>query len=299
MLVACALVLSVAAAVRSTWSPCGVSMLSTLTPLGERGRGTRFATTAAWFVAGAVVGGALLGAAGMVVALVVSAAHVGATTAAVAAAGAAALAATADLLVAGRRAIGHHRQVNERWLDQFRPWVYGAGFGVQIGSGVATYVTTAGVYLVVVLGGLSGRPLFALGLGFLFGAVRGTAVLLGRRLDTPDALRRFHARFSALGPPGRRTMVAVELAAAVLLIAAAVPGRPAIVATLAALALLVLLATLIGLAVPATGWEARAARFWRRRPTGSAAGSRAGRVGPAAVPLAGGSPRPSAARPRP
>ena len=30
----------------------------------------------------------------------------------------------------------HHRQVNERWLDQFRPWVYGAGFGWQIGDGV-------------------------------------------------------------------------------------------------------------------------------------------------------------------
>ncbi len=299
MLVVCALVLSVAAAARSTWSPCGVSMLSTLTPLGERGRGTRFATTAAWFVAGSVVGGALLGAAGMVAALVVSAAHVGATTADAAAAGAAALAAAADVLIAGRRAVGHHRQVNERWLDQFRPWAYGAGFGLQIGSGVATYVTTAGVYLAVVLGGLSGRPLFALGLGLLFGAVRGTAVLLGRRLDTPEALRRFHARFSALGPSSRMAMVAVELAAAVLLTAAAVPGRPAVVTTLAALAVLVLLATFTVLAVPATRWEARGAGFWRQRPTGSAAGSRAGHAGPGEAPPGGGQPRPSAARPRP
>jgi hypothetical protein len=298
VLVACALVLSVAAAARSTWSPCGVSMLSTLTPLGERGRGTRFGTTAAWFVTGSVVGGALLGAAGAVAAVIVSAAHVGATMADAAAAGAAAFAATTDVLIAGRRAVGHHRQVNERWLDQFRPWVYGVGFGVQIGSGVATYVTTAGVYLVVVLGGLSGRPLVALGLGLLFGAVRGTAVLLGRRLDTPEALRRFHARFSPLGPPSRRTMVAVELVAVVLLVAAAVPGRPAVVATLAALALLVLLATLIVLAVPATRWEARAAGFWRQRPTGSAAGSRAGLAGPGEVPPGGGLPRPSAAPPR-
>ncbi|HEY5245571.1 MAG TPA: hypothetical protein VIJ60_07870 [Acidimicrobiales bacterium] len=299
MLVACALVLSIAAAARSTWSPCGVSMLSTLTPLGERGRGTRFATTAAWFVAGSVVGGALLGAAGAVVALVVSAAHVGATTADAAAAAAAALAAAADVLIAGRRAVGHHRQVNERWLDQFRPWVYGAGFGAQIGCGVATYVRTAGVYLVVALGGLSGRPLFALGLGLLFGAVRGTAVLLGRRLDTPEALRRFHARFSSLGPSSRRTMIAVELASAVLLVAAAVSGRPAIVAPLAVLVGLVLLATLTVLATPATRREARAAGFWRQRPTGSAAGSRAGLAEPGEAPPGGALPRPSAARPRP
>jgi hypothetical protein len=299
VLVACALVVSVVAAARSTWSPCGVSMLSTLTPLGERGRGTRFGTTAAWFVAGSAAGGALLGATGALVALVVMAAHVGATTADVAAAGAAALAAAADVLIAGRRAVGHHRQVNERWLDQFRPWVYGAGFGVQIGCGVATYVTTAGVYLVVVLGGLSGQPLVALGLGVLFGAVRGTAVLLGRRLDTPEALRRFHARFSALGPRSRMAMVVVELAGGVLLIAAAVSGRPAIVATLAALAGLVLFATLTVPAMAATRRPARFARAWYGRPTGSAAGPRAGLAEPGEALLGDGRPQPSAARPRP
>ena len=35
-------VVAVAAAIRSTWSPCGQSMLSTITPLGEAGRGNRF-----------------------------------------------------------------------------------------------------------------------------------------------------------------------------------------------------------------------------------------------------------------
>ncbi len=47
-----AVVVAVAAAGRSTWSPCGLSMLSTITPLGERARGHRWGATAAWFVAG-------------------------------------------------------------------------------------------------------------------------------------------------------------------------------------------------------------------------------------------------------
>lgn len=219
MLVAMALVVTVAAAARSTWSPCGLSMLSTLTPLGERGRHTRFATTAVWFVAGSLLGGAVLGLAGFGLAAAVSAAgggH-GALPRALAA-GFLVAAALSDQALAGRRAVGHHRQVNERWLDHFRPWVYGAGFGFQIGCGLATYVVTAGVYLVVLLGALSADPVFALGLGLVFGLVRGLAVLLGRSLTSPEALRRFHARFSRLEPVSRRAMVLVELAAAPLVL---------------------------------------------------------------------------------
>ena len=36
-------VIALAAAARSTWSPCGLSMLSQLTPLGEAGRGQKYA----------------------------------------------------------------------------------------------------------------------------------------------------------------------------------------------------------------------------------------------------------------
>src|SRR4051794_8934264 len=59
LVLACAL--AVVAAIRSTWSPCGLSMLSTVTPMAERGRGHRFWVTAAWFVVGALLGGATLG----------------------------------------------------------------------------------------------------------------------------------------------------------------------------------------------------------------------------------------------
>jgi MFS family permease len=57
-----AVLLALIAAVRGMWSPCGLSMLSTMTPMAERLRGHRFSTTAMWFIGGAIVGGASLGA---------------------------------------------------------------------------------------------------------------------------------------------------------------------------------------------------------------------------------------------
>jgi len=45
------LAVAVAAAVRSTWSPCGQSMLSQLTPVGEASRGYRYRTQSADWMA--------------------------------------------------------------------------------------------------------------------------------------------------------------------------------------------------------------------------------------------------------
>jgi hypothetical protein len=56
-----ACLVAAAAAVRSTWSPCGLSMLSTITPVSERSKGHSYRSTAAWFVAGATAGGCTLG----------------------------------------------------------------------------------------------------------------------------------------------------------------------------------------------------------------------------------------------
>lgn len=278
MLVALGVVVSLAAATRSTWSPCGASMLSTLTPLGEAARGGRFATTAGWFVVGATLGGAALGAVGAALAALVHLAGSGTGGPAlhVAAAGALGAAGLADLALGARGPLGHGRQVNERWLDQFRPWVYGAGFGAQIGAGLATYVTTAGVYLVLALGALAASPPVALGLGVLFGLVRGLAVLSGRAVGTPDALRRLHARFDALDAPSRRAMVVVELAAAPLALAGgwSASGRVAhgggpgtVVAVLVAVVVVA-----VGLAVAVRAGRG-AGRGVSRRPSPSPSGS--------------------------
>ena len=216
LVVAVALV-AVAAAVRSTWSPCGLSMLSTITPFSERGRGHSYRATASWFVAGAVVGGASLGLVMAVLALGVGSLHLSPATTGTVGLLAALVAAGSDSGIAGARLPYHRRQVNERWLDRYRPWVYGAGFGWQIGCGLATYVTSAAVYLMIVLGALTGHGLVALAVGTGFGLLRGTAVLLTRRLTDPVELRTFHRRFFELGPVAGRLVIGAELASAALM----------------------------------------------------------------------------------
>src|SRR6188472_3985681 len=179
LLVALTSIVAVAAAIRSTWSPCGLSMLSTITPIGERGRNHRYASTATWFVLGAVLGGATLGLGAAILAAGVGALGLSPEAALGATAVLAAVTVASDLNLGGFRLPSHTRQVNESWLDEFRSWVYGGGFGWQIGVGLATYVTTAAVYLMIAMAALTADPLIAFALMTGFGLVRGLAVLLG------------------------------------------------------------------------------------------------------------------------
>jgi len=240
LLLAIAAVTAMASAVRSTWSPCGLSMLSTITPLAERSRGRRWGLTAAWFALGAALGGATLGGVAALLALVVG--SIGLTTEVAVGLGAAlAVAAVAlDLGLLGRPMPHHRRQVDEVWLDQYRSWVYGAGFGWQIGTGVLTYIMTAGVYLTVGLAALTGRPALAFAVAVLFGAVRGLAIFLGARLVDPERLRTFHRRFEELGPTVRHAVIAVQMVVGVTA-AGAVWGAPGALVAAAVLAGLVLL----------------------------------------------------------
>lgn len=226
LLVVLTSVVAVAAAIRSTWSPCGLSMLSTITPIGERGRNHRYYSTATWFVLGAVLGGATLGAGMAVLALGVSALDLSATAALGASAVLAAVTIASDLKLGGFRLPSHTRQVNESWLDQFRSWVYGGGFGWQIGVGLATYVTTAAVYLMIAMGALTGRPWVAFAIGTAFGLVRGLAVFLGRTLTTPERLFALHRRLDELLPTAQRAVVLVQ--AAVLAVAAGAAWGPVV-----------------------------------------------------------------------
>jgi hypothetical protein len=215
-------VVALAAAVRSTWSPCGQSMLSQLTPVGEASRGYRYRSTATWFVLGAIVGGATLGAVMAALAAAVSA--IGATSATLlgAAAAFATLGAAVDSGVLGFAPPFFKRQVNEYWLTRYRAWVYGSGFGWQIGAGVTTYIMTAAVFVTVGFGALTAGPWAALALGVSFGLARGLAVLLTARSNTTAELFSLHRRFDALGEPVRRAVIVVQLGVAVA--AAAVAG---------------------------------------------------------------------------
>lgn len=230
-------VVAVAAAIRSTWSPCGQSMLSTITPLGEQGRGNRFRTTAIWFVLGATLGGATLGLSAALLAVVIGAVDVSTTTA-LALGGVLAIGtAVADAGLFGIRIPYHRRQVNELWLDDYRSWVYGGGFGFQIGIGFATYIMTSALVLLVALAALTGNPFTALALGTLFGFARGLGVLPGARLTTPAKLAEFHRRFDARTVSSRQLVIVTQLVVAVVAIGAAWNPVAGLVAAVALAAL--------------------------------------------------------------
>ncbi len=225
LLVVLASAVAVAAAVRSTWSPCGLSMLSTITPMGEQGRGHRFASSAAWFVAGAVAGGATLGAVAAALAAGVSTADLSGDARVGVAAALAAVTIASDLAVGGFRLPSHPRQVTEGWLGQYRRGVYAGGFGWQIGVGLATYVTTSAVYLMIAMAALTGVPGVAFAIVTGFGLVRGLAVVLGRGLTTTERMLALHRRLEELLPSAQRAIVLVQ--AAVLAVAAGAAWGPA------------------------------------------------------------------------
>lgn len=170
-------------------------MLSSITPLGERGRSNRFAVAASFFFVGSLLGGAATGAiAGGLGDLALPAQPTvdGIVIVVLAVAGAA-----LDARVFGLHLPTITRQVDERWLHKYRAWVYGFGFGVQLGVGVATIVSSAAVYLMVVAALLTRS--FAAGalIGAVFGVVRGASIVLARRVVTYDELRRLHRRLAA------------------------------------------------------------------------------------------------------
>ena len=193
-------------------------MLTSITPLGERGRGNRWAVTTTAYAAGCLLGGSVTG-------LVLGA--VGAVLPAlpvlVLAGAACLLAAAADLAAhAGPvRLPGGHRQVDRAWLDRYRGWVYGAGFGVQLGLGVVTVVTSAATYAVLVLAVLTQSALGGLLVGGVFGLARAVpAVLLGRSQAHAEILSTAAGLERQAAAAARATAAALFAAGTVLLVAA-------------------------------------------------------------------------------
>jgi len=222
-----AVVIAVMAAIRGTWSPCGVSMLSSITPLSENGRGNRYWATVTWFLLGAILGGATLGAVAALGALVVAATEMTPASSAVLVLVAALVTVASDLGVGGFRLPANPRQVERTWLDRYRSWIYGVGFGWQLGVGVATYVMSASVYLMVVAAAATARPLLAMMIVTLFGFLRGLAVLPAARVKTPADLGRLHRLIERFRPLSRTIAVVTQigvLAAAATVLGGTVSG---------------------------------------------------------------------------
>ncbi len=175
-------------------------MLSSISPLGERARGQRWIVTCSSHLAGSTLAGgglgALLGAAG---AFVMPSAR-GALLVALALGALWGL--LADRGVLGLRVPGPRRQVNENWLARYRGWVYGGGFGLQLGLGVITIVSATITYLAFVLALMSSSPLFGGIIGGVFGLVRALPVLTTARVRDGTTLRavvrRLHGSLAAM-----------------------------------------------------------------------------------------------------
>jgi hypothetical protein len=234
LMTATALAIAVVAAFRSTWSPCGVSMLSSITPLSEAGRGHRYWATVSWYVIGSVLGGLTLGAVAALGAMGVAGLGLSTSGSAGVVLAAGLITLASDLGIGGFRLPANPRQVERTWLDRYRPWIYGLGFGWQLGVGVATYVMSASIYLMVIVAAATGEPWLALGVVTSFGLLRGLAILPASGVRTPTDLGRLHRRIEGLRPISRVVALAGQigvLAVAVLVVA----GVPAALVVAAAL----------------------------------------------------------------
>jgi hypothetical protein len=113
---------------------------------------------------------------------------------------------------------GPRRQVNERWLDEYRGWVYGLGFGAQLGLGLTTVVTSAGTYAALLAAILTRDTVAGAVIVGSFGLVRGLTPVLTARVRSPNKLFGLHAALARWAAPSR--WLAVIALAATGLVAA-------------------------------------------------------------------------------
>jgi sulfite exporter TauE/SafE len=194
-------------------------MLTSITPLGERGRNRRWALTTFWYRLGSTRGGAAIGAVAGALAAALDQASPASNVLLALAAAACLIAALWDMR--GINPPSWRRQVDEQWLDRYRGWVIGAGFGAQLGFGVLTIVTSASVYAMLLLGVLTSSFWGGLAVGATFGLVRALPLLAAHRVHAQQALLALHRRVSAAALPVRRVTIALLAAAAVGLAVAA------------------------------------------------------------------------------
>jgi hypothetical protein len=192
-------------------------MLTSINPHAERGRNQHYPITAAAFIVASTVGGAalggVLGAAGSRVASSFAALLVVASVGAIGIA--------VDLGVGGARALGPRRQVDLAWLTRYRGWVYGAGFGVQLGLGFTTIVSASTTWVTFVCALLSGSPIGGCIIGATYGLVRAAPILTTARIREPGALRSLMKFVERLRPRMAAATTGAQCAAIIAALAVA------------------------------------------------------------------------------
>lgn len=176
-------------------------MLSSIHPLGERGRHNRWGITVTSYTVGAMASGAAVGALlGLLGSYVFGAVDPRVSLSIM---GAVAIASgTLDLSRVSPP--GPTRQVNEHWIGHYRGWVYGGAFGAQLGLGVVTFVVTWTVYATLISELILARPLAGAFVGAVFGLGRSLALLLAGIVGRPSELTAFHRLMDRLGAPVMR-----------------------------------------------------------------------------------------------
>jgi hypothetical protein len=192
-------------------------MLASINPLGERGRNQRYAVTVAAYVGASTAAGALLGGA-----LGAAGAPLAGRPALVALGALAAAGLAFDTGVVARRVPGPRRQVDENWLATYRGWVYGAGFGAQLGVAFATIVTASATWVAFACALLAGSPAAGATVGAVFGLARALPILATARVRDPEVLRALMRRLERLRPRVAGLTVGAQAVAAVGLVGAGV-----------------------------------------------------------------------------
>jgi hypothetical protein len=165
-------------------------MLASITPLGERGRNATWGITVAAFILGATAAGAALGAALAALGSLIVPASAGTRSRLIVLALGAGVAIVLDAVP--RAVPGPRRQVNERWLDEYRGWVYGLGFGAQLGLAVTTIVSSAATYVALLAALLAPSVAGGALIVGCFGVSRGLTVVPGAWIRTPRHLLGMH-----------------------------------------------------------------------------------------------------------
>jgi len=210
-ILAIGLITALGAAIRGNWSPCGESLQAQIHPLGERSRGNVWGVTMTAFTVSSIAAGAALTAlAGFAGSLVVDIGDAALWTVA-------AMAAAAGLLdLSPLKPWTPRRQVNENWIGRYRGWVYGAGFGLQLGLGFAVFVMSWGYWAMLGIAFVTGSAASGAILGATFGLGRGLILLLSRRSTTPERLNGFHNKMMQYKVAVFRATGAVTALAALL-----------------------------------------------------------------------------------
>lgn len=187
-------------------------MLGSISPLGERERHSRWIVTVASLIlastlAGVALGG-VLGLAGRAIGVTRLQGEFLVT--AFVALGIFGL--MLDLRLFGLKVPTIHRQVNDSWIGTYRGWVYGAGFGLQLGLGVVTIVRSSAFYLGLLAAFLVAHPLTSAVIVGVFGLVRGASVFAVAGVQTENQLWAVDRFLTRTEKYSRRSIVGIQTA---------------------------------------------------------------------------------------